>query len=73
MGDFNNQLHTESCESYTTFKPGTVATHMLVLMVRGLFTSLEYPYAQFTTAVFSSVGCGKKFGRLLLEGDSTLL
>ena len=30
LGDFNNQLHTftESCESYTTFKPDTVATRL---------------------------------------------
>lgn len=26
-----------------------VATHMLLFMVRGLFTDLEFPYAQFST------------------------
>ncbi len=28
---------------------GSVATHMLVFMIRGLFTSLEFVYAQFPT------------------------
>ena len=34
LGNFNHQLHTltEACESCTTFKADTVATHMLVFM-----------------------------------------
>lgn len=28
---------------------GAIATHMLVFMIRGLFTSLEGPFAQFPT------------------------
>ena len=57
FGNFNNQLHTlkETCQSCTTFKPDTVATHVLVFMVLGLFTNLEYPYAQFTTTTASGV------------------
>lgn len=47
-GDLNNKLrrlerqcnNEESCE---------VATHMLTLMVRGVFTKLEFAYAQFPT------------------------
>lgn len=31
------------------FKPGDVATHVMVFMVRSLFTSFEFPYAQFAT------------------------
>ena len=51
------QLHklTEACEICSTFKPDTVATHMLVFMVRELFTNLEYTYAQFTTTTASGV------------------
>ena len=51
------QLHklTEACEICSTFKPDTVATHMLVFTVQELFTNLEYPYAQFTTTTASGV------------------
>ena len=57
FSDFNNQLHalTEACESCTTFKPDTVATHVLVFMVLGLFTNIEYTYAQFTTTTAPGV------------------
>ena len=44
-----------------------VATHVLTFMVRGLFTSLEFPYAQFPTKgatadflFFHSVGSSEK-------------
>ena len=86
LGNFNHQLHalTEACESCTTFKADTVATHMLVFMVRGLFTNLEYPYAQFTTTTASGVqlfsvvwdvvqsleGCGLKVIALCCDGAS---
>ncbi len=35
------------------FTPSSVATHMLVFMVRSIFTSFEYPYAQFATTTAS--------------------
>ena len=48
IGDINNQLdrYEQHCANPSS---GThsVATHMLMFMVRGMFTSLEFPYAQF--------------------------
>ena len=54
LGDVNNQL-IELEESYRndspqTSLPGPVATHMLVMMVRGIFMHLSYPYAHFPTS-----------------------
>ena len=87
LGDFNSQLNalSEATESCDTFIPATVATHMLVFMVRGLLTNLEYPYAQFTTTTASGVqlfpivwdvvrnleGCGLKVIALCCDGAST--
>ena len=47
LGTVGNQLleFEQSCQSTHT----PIATHMLVLMVRGIFMHLEYPYAHFPT------------------------
>lgn len=51
IGDVSNQLSQLEC-SYTsesaTSHP-SIATHMLVVMVRGIFFHMEYPYAHFPT------------------------
>ena len=49
LGDVNDKLqeleqHAESGKPLVQF-----ATHMLTLMVRGIFTKLEFPYASFPT------------------------
>ena len=51
LGEVNNELEVlerqlrndvqETCE--------TIATHMLTLMVRGIFIKMEFPYANFPT------------------------
>ena len=55
LGQVNNELQEleESCsEDGRLCRP--VATHMLVLMVRGIFTSLQFPYAHFPTKALSA-------------------
>ena len=49
LGDINNHLDNfeRHCSSNNT--SSDVATHMLMFMVRGLCSHLEYPYAQFPT------------------------
>ena len=49
LGEINNHLDNldKQCSSNDT--SSSVATHMLMLMVRGLCSCLEYPYAQFAT------------------------
>ena len=49
LGDINNHLDNfeRQCSSNNT--SSDVATHMLMFMVRGLCSHLEYPYAQFPT------------------------
>ena len=48
LGDINNDLNRleQQCQSNPV---GTVASHVLLFMVRGLFTSVKFPYAHFTT------------------------
>ena len=55
LGSVTNQLN-EMAEvaGQGDFNPNKVATHMLVFMVRSLFTSLEFPYAQFATRSLSA-------------------
>ena len=52
IGDVGNQLSPLECCSYrsesATSRP-SIATHMLVLMVKGIFFHMEYPYACFLT------------------------
>ena len=45
MGDVNNELADLERECSTTDQHPAIATHMLVLMVRGVFTGLRFPYA----------------------------
>lgn len=51
LGNINDQLQElESQASALTDKPTTdLATHMLTIMVRGIFFKLEFPYASFPT------------------------
>ena len=49
MGDVNNELADLERECSTADQHPTIATHMLVLMVRGVFTGLRFPYAHFPT------------------------
>ena len=48
LGDINNDLNRleQQCQSSPV---GTVASHVLLFMVRGLFTSVKFPYAHFAT------------------------
>lgn len=50
IGDINNQLDQfeQHCTNPSSSKRN-VASHMLVFMVRGILTSLEFVYAQFST------------------------
>ncbi len=47
LGNVTNQMAEIAGQG--EFNPNKVATHMLVFMVRSLFTSLEFPYVQFAT------------------------
>ena len=47
MGDINNKLADLEKECSTNHQHPTIATHMLVLMVRGVFTGLRFSYAHF--------------------------
>ena len=49
MGDVNNELADLERECSTADQHPTIATHILVLMVRGVFTGLRFPYAHFPT------------------------
>ena len=39
----------EQCTKNKPLSDRTVATHMLTLMVRGIFFKLDFPFAQFAT------------------------
>ena len=39
----------EQCTTNKPLSDRTVATHMLTLMVRGIFFKLDFPFAQFAT------------------------
>jgi hypothetical protein len=50
LGDVNNQLlqfQRSQTSDMDNPLPPPVAKHMLVFMVRGLFSKLEFPYVQF--------------------------
>ena len=51
IGDVGNQLSQLECSyrSESATSCPSIATHMLVLMVRGIFFHMEYPYAHFRT------------------------
>ena len=48
-GDFNNKMRLleEQCNGNDH---DVIATHMLTLMIRGIFIKLNFPYAQFPTS-----------------------
>ena len=39
----------EECNHALSLSKRTVATHMLTMMVRGIFFKLDFPFAQFAT------------------------
>ena len=60
LGEINNHLLAfERAIEGTERDDGSLAKSMLVMMVRGLFTSLRFPYAQFP--------CEKVTGDLLFQ------
>lgn len=48
-GDFNNRIRLleQRCKGS---EHDEIATHMLTLMIRGIFIRLNFPYAQFPTS-----------------------
>ena len=54
MGDVSNKIADFERECSTIHQHPTIATHLFVLMVRGVFTSLRFPYAHFPTATNQS-------------------
>ena len=53
-GDANNQLVAFQQQLETGDGTPQVAKHMLVFMVRGFFSNLEFPYAQFATRAITA-------------------
>ena len=53
LGDFNNELL--KIEKEIDSRSDSVATHILVFMVRGIFSSLKFPLAQFPTYKLTAV------------------
>ena len=49
VGDMNMQLKNFEANLEEKAQEKEVATHMLMLYVRGIFTKMEYPLAQFPT------------------------
>ena len=56
VGDINNELNKveQQCQS-VGLTHCNVATHMLLFMIRGMFTNLEFPYAHFATRGILSI------------------
>ena len=50
LGEINTHLSAfqRQLQEATTFEQPALAKTMLVLMVRGLFSGLQFPYAQFS-------------------------
>ena len=59
LGDTNNHLLQFEATLTADSPPRLLANSMLVLMVRGLFSNLNFPYAQFA--------CSKLTGDLLID------
>ena len=49
LGDVNEQLQEFERLAGSDKLVDQIGTHMLTLMVRGIFTKLEFPYANFPT------------------------
>ena len=56
-----NQPTMKSSDS--EFDQNSVATHMLVFMVRGVFIDLEFPYAQFATKTTCVQTSSQSYGK----------
>ena len=51
LGDINDQLLELERDCQNDKEHSPIAKHVLVLMVRGVFFELEFPYAYFRTGV----------------------
>ena len=54
LGSINEQLQELEKETLTTKPHENIATHMLTVMVRGVFIKLEFPFASFPTKGLTS-------------------
>ena len=56
VGTINNtlQLYERTLQDEAQQSKPVIAKHMLVFMVRGLFVSIQFPYAQYTTTDLSA-------------------
>ena len=68
LGDTNNKLLQFENTMYGNESQQDVASSMLVIMVRGIFYKLNYPYAQFSCKALS----GDLMFDLVWEGVSRL-
>ena len=68
VGKINNHLARFERQCNGQECPVSLATHMLVLMVQGIFTGLRFPYVHFPTA---NITCEQLFN-LLWEGIERL-
>ena len=55
VGDINSMLKSFESQLKDEAPEKEVATHMLVLYVRGIFLKMEYPLAQFSTTGISTL------------------
>ena len=49
LGEFNNEVNKLERDIDSGDVSSSIATHILVFMVRGIFSSVEFPYSQFPT------------------------
>ena len=52
LGEINNdllRLENSICHQHKQCQPNAIATHLLVILVRGIFIKLNFPYAHFAT------------------------
>ena len=70
LGETNNRLiQFERQVESSTCEHEPLANSIVVLMVRGLFTHLQFPYAQFPCASVTGTSCSIPSGKLL-KGSS---
>ena len=69
VNDTDINDHLSRLEQSISYKTPQLATHMLVVMARGVCSSLKYPYAQFPVAAAS----GEIMCPLIWECDSLCL
>ena len=83
LGDIiNNHLDNFERQCASNNTSSDVATHMLMFMIRGLCSDLEYPYAQFSTRgatvdspfpmVWKSVHCMESSGFNVIASLATV-